>query len=319
MRTIIRTQQLRKPINFSERRMPWSGFGRKLEPAGSMKELLSSSSLDWKVIQKPVMTAEETPKLIPNAYVNMREDNREALGIVTKRYQVIQNAEAFRFADSLIKEGIQFERAGIFQGGKKVWILGKLPESFTVTGDQVTPYFLLLNSHDGSGGVRAAITPVRVLCSNMLNLAFRQAERSWCIYHTGSIDRRTDMAARTISGVHSYMKELNAEAERLHKVILPDARVHTLLDKLLPLKEDLTARQEQNIKLQREELMQRYLEAPDLRDIGKNGYRFLNAVSDFATHAEPIRKTENYQENLFARSVDGLSILDKAYTLLQAA
>lgn len=228
-KTIIRTQQ-RKLVDFTARRMPWSGFGVKLSPAASMAELLSASTLDWNVIQKPVMTAEKVPKLIPNAYVNIREDNGKALGIVTKRYQVIQNIEAFSFADSLMKEGIQFERAGIFQGGKRVWILGRLPESFDVTGDSVTPYFLLLNSHDGTSSVRATITPVRVLCSNMLNLAFRRAERSWCIYHTGSSARKSDMAAKIIDEVHSYMKVLNAEAEQLHKVVLSDAKAYTLLD-----------------------------------------------------------------------------------------
>ena len=81
----------------------------------------------------------------------------------------------------------------------------------------------------------------------------------------------------------------------------------------------MTGRQQQNIRLQRDDLMQRYFDAPDLKEIGKNGYRFINAVSDFAIHAEPIRKTAAYRENLFARSVDGLSILDKAYSLLQAA
>ena len=44
----------------------------------------------------------------------------------------------------------------------------------------------------------------------------------------------------------------------------------------------------------------RYFDAPDLQDLGKNAYRFINAVSDFATHADPIRRTKNYRENLFA-------------------
>ena len=52
-------------------------------------------------------------------------------------------------------------------------------------------------------------------------------------------------------------------------------------------------------------MKRRYFDAPDLLDMGKNGYRFVNAVSEFATHAEPIRKTKNYNENLFLRTVEG--------------
>ena len=65
--------------------------------------------------------------------------------------------------------------------------------------------------------------------------------------------------------------------------------------------------------------MRRYFYAPDLKGLGKNGYRFINAVSDFATHAEPIRRTKNYQENLFNRTMEGNPVTDKAYRLLMTA
>lgn len=53
--------------------------------------------------------------------------------------------------------------------------------------------------------------------------------------------------------------------------------------------------------------------------MGKNAYRFINAVSDFATHAEPLRKTANYKENLFSRTIDGNPLIDKAYQMVQVA
>ena len=51
----------------------------------------------------------------------------------------------------------------------------------------------------------------------------------------------------------------------------------------------------------------------------KNAYRFLNAVSDFATHAQPLRETATYRENLFARTMEGNPLIDKAYDLVLAA
>ncbi len=60
----------------------------------------------------------------------------------------------------------------------------------------------------------------------------------------------------------------------------------------------------------------RYWDAPDLADIGNNGYRFINVVSDFATHADPIRRTKNYQENLFLRTVEGNSMIDRAFKMV---
>lgn len=63
----------------------------------------------------------------------------------------------------------------------------------------------------------------------------------------------------------------------------------------------------------------RYFDAPDLQHIGKNAYRFINAVSDFATHVKPLKERANYKENLFARTVDGNATIDKAYEMVKAA
>lgn len=66
-------------------------------------------------------------------------------------------------------------------------------------------------------------------------------------------------------------------------------------------------------------MKRRYWEAPDLSNVSRNGYRFVNAVSDFATHAEPIRRTKNYDENLFLRTVEGNHMIDRAYKMVLAA
>ena len=63
----------------------------------------------------------------------------------------------------------------------------------------------------------------------------------------------------------------------------------------------------------------RYFDAPDLKDVGNNGDRFVNAVSEFATHSTPRRKTANYKENIFARTADGNPMIDRAYQLVTAA
>ena len=49
--------------------------------------------------------------------------------------------------------------------------------------------------------------------------------------------------------------------------------------------------------------------------MGKNAYRFVNEVSDFATHAKPLRETATYKENLFLKTVEGNALIDKAYQM----
>lgn len=80
-----------------------------------------------------------------------------------------------------------------------------------------------------------------------------------------------------------------------------------------------TPKQFKNMKRLQEDMKMRYFDAPDLKDVGKNAYRFINAVSDFATHADPLRRTKNYKENMFAKTVDGNPLIDRAYQLMLSA
>lgn len=88
---------------------------------------------------------------------------------------------------------------------------------------------------------------------------------------------------------------------------------------MIPLDENASNQQQKNIIRLRDDMAMRYFDAPDLKEVGNNAYRFINAVSDFATHAEPLRRTANYKEQVFARTVDGNPLIDKAYKMMCAA
>ena len=100
----------------------------------------------------------------------MRDKDRKVLGVVSDRYKIVQNEEAFAFTDTLLGEGVRYETAGSLQGGKKVWMLAHLPHEYIISGERISPYLVFFNSHDGSGAIKAAITPIRVVCQNTLNL-----------------------------------------------------------------------------------------------------------------------------------------------------
>lgn len=88
---------------------------------------------------------------------------------------------------------------------------------------------------------------------------------------------------------------------------------------LLPMDEQPTDIHRKNIKRIREDLKIRYFDAPDLAHIGKSAYRFMCAVSDFATHAKPLRETANYREGVFMKTIEGNPLIDKAYEMALAA
>lgn len=250
---------------------------------------------------------------------NVRDSDRKVLGVVTNRYKVIQNEEAFSFTDSLLGEGVRYETAGSLQGGKKVWLLARMPQDYIITGERISPYLVFSNTHDGSGAIKVALTPIRVVCNNTLNLALSSAKRSWSMIHTGDIQGKLEEAKDTLFKAEAYMDELGKEIEDLRMKRMSDQQVLDYIEILLPLDENMTTQQKKNIIRLQEDMKMRYFDAPDLKGVGKNAYRFINAVSDFATHAAPLRKTANYKENVFSRTVEGNPLIDKAYQMVCAA
>ena len=301
---------------FYTRTTPWHGLGTRVEEAPGSKGALEIAGLDWKVTQKEIYT--QDGQQIPGFKANVREMDQRILGVVTNRYRIVQNEEAFAFTDQLLGEGVTYETAGSLQGGRRTWILARLPQRYIISGDEITPYLVFMNSHDGSGAIKAAMTPVRVVCQNTLNLALSTAKRSWSTNHTGDIQGKLRDAEETLFYADHYMKELGKTIDQMNQTKISDQKVKEYIDALFPEAEGASEIQKRNILHLKEEVKFRYFEAPDLKHIGKNAYRFVNAVSDFATHAKPLKERSNYRENLFARTVDGNAVIDKAFELVKA-
>ena len=302
---------------FYTRVTPWHGLGTRVEEAPDSREALILAGLDWQVIQKPIMTGDGQP--IDGFKANIRDQDGQVLGVVTDRYKVVQNEDAFAFTDELLGEGVVYETAGSLQKGRRTWILAKLPQRYIISGDEITPYLVFMNSHDGTGAIKAAMTPVRVVCQNTLNLALSTTKRSWSTVHTGNIQGKLEDARNTLLYADRYMAELGKAVDELQQIRLSDKKVYEYINALFPLVDGATEQQEKNLLKLKEDVKLRYFEAPDLKQVGKNGYRFINAVSDFATHAKPLRARNNYRESLFARTVAGNALIDRAYQMLRAA
>lgn len=300
---------------FYTREKPWHGLGVRVAEALSSREALAAAGLDWKVVQQGIRTEDGLD--IPGFQANVRDLDGKVLGIVSDRYKVVQNEEAFAFTDRLLGEGVRYETAGSLNGGRKVWVLARMPREYIMLGDRVSPYLVFSNTHDGGGAIRVAMTPVRVVCSNTLNLALSTAARSWSTMHTARVQDRIGEAENTLFLAEHYMDMLGKEFEKLSRVKLTDTKAREAIHALLPLDESMSRMQKKNISRQREDMEMRYFDAPDLKDVPKNGYRFVNAVSDFATHGKPLRDSGNYKENLFSRVMDGNTLIDRAYGLVK--
>lgn len=137
---------------FYVRETPWHGLGTRVNEALNSKEALIAAGLNWNVVQEPIYT--EIEELVEGYKANIRDVDRKVLGVVTDRYKIVQNQEAFAFTDELLGEGVRYETAGSLQGGRRVWLLAHLPQEYIISGERISPYLVFFNSHDGTVQLR---------------------------------------------------------------------------------------------------------------------------------------------------------------------
>ena len=294
--------------------VPWHGLGTPVSDALTSREALERAGLDWEVLQKPIFTE---GKEIPHFMANVRSSDNSVLGVVSDRYKIVQNTEAFDFTDSLINGDVRYETAGSLRNGRTIWLLAKMPQT-EILGDTIDPYICFTNSHDGTGAIKVCVTPIRTVCNNTLNLALSKASRSWATKHMGSISSKLEEAKRALHLANNYMEKLDEEADRLANSKISDEEIHKVLDELFPISENASDRQKNNIQKAKDEIMVCYF-APDIMKFMGTKYGFINAVSDWCGHATPTRMTSDYQSNNWGRIIDGHPIFDKAYELVTAS
>lgn len=289
------------------RTVPWHGLGTKVDEAPTSAEALRLAGLDWTVEQKNIQLCGGAR--IQNYKANVRSSDGQLLGIVSDRYKIVQNNEAFEFTDSIIGGDVRYETAGSLNGGKKIWLLAKLPET-EIVGDKMEPYMCFSNTHDGSGAIRVCMTPVRVVCANTLNLALDTARRSWSVRHTGDLQSKMHEARVCLQMANAYMGELAKEADRLANTSVSRDQLNQILDELFPIDESSSQREKDNMKKLKEEYMICYY-APDILKFQNTAWGAVNAMSDMISHNAPLRKTASYRENNWGRIMDGHILMDK--------
>lgn len=294
------------------REVPWHGLGVRVEEAMTSKEALELSGLNWTIESLPVFDVRGNE--IKGFKANTRNSDNKVMGIVSNRYTIVQNSEAFEFTDALIGEGVTYETAGSLFGGKKIWLLAKMPERY-IAGDKFEPYICFTNNHEGKGAVRACMTPVRVVCNNTLNLALSGATRAWSTPHRGDVQSRLEEARQTLELADVYMKHLEETADRLANESMSEDEVHATLDKMFDVPKDATDRQKQTIQTAKDEIIV-CMFRPDIAQFLNTKYGFINAVSDYVGHSAPIRETKSWQENRWGNIISGHVLLDKAMTLV---
>lgn len=246
-------EQTKRHSFFSVKEKAWHGLGQIISDYPNSAEALKYAGLDFTVVKRKLFTYDNensfgnsdtvTPKIeVPNFFATVRTDTEQALGVVGKDYEVVQNVDAFSFFDAIVGgEGIQYETAGALGKGERIFITAKLPDYIKVGSDDlIEKYLFLTTSHDGFGSITAAFTPVRIVCANTLNAAMRNHTNSIKIRHTANAKERLEQAHKVMGISNNLFKELETIFNQWAKVCITDAEVKKLIQlALTPNKETL--------------------------------------------------------------------------------
>jgi len=148
----------------------------------------------------------------------VRKDTGQGLAFRTSQYTPVQNETLFEFGDVLMKQfnNAQWVAMGQLGDGHKVYGIMKLPDSGYLFGsDQVDNYLTIANGHDGSMGVTAMVTPIRLSCTNQLSFALKNASHSLRTKHTLRVDDRIALAKESIEQFHVYNEQMKAIGDNL--------------------------------------------------------------------------------------------------------
>jgi phage/plasmid-like protein (TIGR03299 family) len=200
---------------------------------------------NWNVRLSPITDfVPESWNDVSNAQLVMRTNpfNQETdiLATVGKRYKPVQNEELFAFADNIhdADPACRWESAGSLKNGKVVFGTVEIPRTMVLdpqgANDETKLYLIVWTSHDGSVAVQAAVTPVRVVCQNTLNLAMRNAKQSFKIRHTQTAEGKIQIARETLGLTLGYFDEFEKEAKALFETSVTDKKFHEIIRAIYP-------------------------------------------------------------------------------------
>jgi phage/plasmid-like protein (TIGR03299 family) len=255
----------------------WNGIGTSVKTATTVEEVLANAGLDYTVHKEPIMT--QSGIIIPDKVATVRDDGRP-IGVVSKTYEILQNADAFGFVNDV--PGIQFEKAGETKTGM-VYLIGKLPDT-TVLGDTFTPHLIFQTSHNGRYNVRATICPLRIVCQNQFAYSFKQMRNTIDIRHSRLMPTKIAQAQQLIADTAIYMQGFSDTAEELAMLKLNNpGSVYQIIDAFFESTKEITEIQKKHMQEKKDYFIKCY-EADDNANFVGTGWGVVNAFSDFNSH-----------------------------------
>ena len=160
---------------------PWHGLGTEVSNDLTPEQMMVKAGLDWDVREVESFIEVDGQKIMTGQKSLIRSTDNKLLTNVGKGWNPVQNSEAFEFFSEYVLAGdMEMNTAGSLKGGKNVFALAKVKESFSILGDdQVDSYLLFSNPHEYGKAIDVRFTPIRVVCNNTLTFSLNSASKNF--------------------------------------------------------------------------------------------------------------------------------------------
>ena len=289
------------PTIYVDRTTTWHAIGKTVDQCKDLNGVLKASGLDYTVEKHPVFAKINGKTTeIPNRFVTARDTDGHPYDVVSDKFEIIQNRDAFDFVNYMGDE-LQFQKAGETENGM-VYIIGALPQ-VSILGDAFTPHVIFRNGFTGKVKITAAICPLRLVCQNQFNFAFREAQNTVTIRHVQNAKAKLEEAREVLKLSADYMSALNDMAEHFAGMKVTGDRLERVVKYLFPIPEgeDINPFKRKNLEDQRAAFIKAH-NADDNGNFRGTAWGLINAYTDYVTHKEPAGKREDRFEGKFVNT-----------------
>lgn len=281
--------------------MPWHGLGTAVPKGVTAKEMIRAAGMDWLVELRPARGAKQiNRKGEYSRYEVVRIPRQNAqetevlLGVVSRRYQLLQNIEAFEFFDPIIgEEKAYFETAGTLGDGERIWVMARMPDAMQIVpGDECLKYLLLSNTHSGEGSVIAKFTSVRVVCQNTLMMAMEDGQKAYRVRHSKMMSFRLHELAEFLAITQEVFLKAEECFRRMAKIEMSGDRLDKYFEAVYPRRESPKTTKE---RPNRWGILRETFEGqPDLQMPGVRGtlWGAYNAITRFEDYKQPQQEEQ---------------------------
>ena len=310
---------------------------KKIQGINNLETAMESFGLDFSVDRVPLYTNKGGLKkvTIEKEAILRTSKNGELshMGIVSKKYPIIQPIEKFICFDSFAKEGIiEFVEGGFLGKGGKIYLTARIAGTLNLEAKKgyiVEQRITFVSSYDGSKANEIFLTPMRLVCSNGMVIPEKHTT-SFRLKNTKNISGESFQNAILIieNAVNEY-RRLDEIFMRLLETPVPENNVKSFVDMILPAKKEVSesyideagnieiinlpesSTRNENRRLALNETIYTGIGQEEIQ--GMNLWKLLNGVTCYVNNVEGEKKKNRFD---FVHFGSGAELNERAFNVV---